>query len=219
MRILLVEDHPLMVAGLRSAISADHDIVHVIGDGNEVLPWLERNSVDLITLDLTLPNRFGHELLPEIQALSPAPRVLIVTMHDDADIQNGMQAKGAHGFIAKDASDKLFRLALAEVAAGRTWFPDRREEYESQQRKSWSTREPRLTRRDADVLNSLGDDLSRKATADRLGMSIYTVDDHLAALRRAFRVATNNGVVRAAVAAGRLPLLWISRRGPRPRPD
>jgi DNA-binding CsgD family transcriptional regulator len=61
----------------------------------------------------------------------------------------------------------------------------------------------------------MGDDLPRKATADRLGMSIYTVDDHLAALRRAFRVATNIGVVRAAVAAGRLPLLWTSRRRPK----
>jgi len=219
MRILIVDDHPLVVAGLRSCIGADHEIVHVIGDGDEVLPWLRQNSVDLVTLDLTLPNRFGHELLPEIQALTPAPRVLIVTMHDDPGIRKLTQDLGAHGFIAKDASDKLFRQALAEVAAGRTWFPDRREEPEARQRKCCLTREPRLTRRDADVLNSLGDDLSRKATADRLGMSTYTVDDHLAALRRAFRVATNPGVVRAAVAAGRLPLLWISRRRPKAPPQ
>jgi len=217
-RILLVEDHPMVVEGLRTCLGADHEIVHVIGNGDEVLPWLRRHSVDLITLDLTLPNRFGHELLPDILALTPAPRVLIVTMHDDSGIRKLMQDLGAHGFIAQDASVELFRQALAEMAAGRTWFPDRTKEDEARGRKSRWTPEPRLTRREADVLNSLGDGLSRKGTSDRLGMSKYTVDDHLAALRRAYRVATNPAVIRAALEAGHLPLLWISRRSPKPSP-
>lgn len=219
MRILVVDDHPVVLMGLRCCIGADDEIVQVIGDGNDVLPWLRQNSVDLVTLDLSLPNRWGNELLPEILALSPAPRVLIITMHDDPLVQDWLQRLGAHGFLVKSAPDQLYRQAVGEVGAGRTWFPDRREEWEAQQRKYWSTRKPRLTPREADVLNSIGDDLPRKATADRLGMSIYTVDGHLAALRRAFRVATNYGVVRAAVAAGRLPRLWISRRRPKPSPD
>jgi DNA-binding NarL/FixJ family response regulator len=210
-RILLVEDHPLMVAGLRTCIGADHDIVHAIADGNEVLPWLRLNQVDLVTLDLSLPNRSGHELIDGIAVLSNPPRVLVVTMHDAASIAKWMRDLGAHGFIAKDAPMELFRRVLAEVAAGGTWFPEPAEEDPAGRRSSRWTPSLRLTRREYDVLTALRDDLSRKATAARLRMSVYTVDDHLAAIRRVFKVATNPAAIGAAIEAGIIPQLSIPR--------
>jgi len=207
-----VEDHPLMVEGLRTCIGADHHVVHAIADGNQVLPWLRLNQVDLVLLDLSLPNRSGHELLPEIQALAHPPRVVIVTMHDAASIANWMRDLGAHGFIAKDAPIELFRRVLAEVAAGGTWFPDPTEEDHAGRRSSRWTPSLRLSRRQYDVLLLLRDQLSRKATAARLQRSIYTVDEHLAALRRIFKVATNAAVVGAAMEAGIIPQISISQR-------
>jgi len=207
-----VEDHPLMVAGLRTCIGADHDVVHDIADGNEVLPWLRLNQVDLVLLDISLPNRSGHELLPEIQALAYPPRVVIITMHDAASIGNWMRDLGAHGFIAKAAPTELFRRVLAEVAAGGTWFPEPAEEDQTGRRSSRWRPSLRLTRREYDVLTALRDDLPRKATAARLQMSVYTVDDHLAALRRIFKVATNAAVVGAAMEAGIIPQISSSQR-------
>jgi two-component system nitrate/nitrite response regulator NarL len=215
-RILIVEDHPLTVAGLRTSLGAEHDIMHVIADGDEVIPWLRLNQVDLVTLDLSLPNRCGTFVLFDIQGLPHPPRVVIVTMHDDASMQKSMQGYGAHGFIAKCAPVAVFQHALAEIAAGRTWFPDRSEEDRSRRHSSRWTAGLRITRRQSDVLFALGDDLSRKATAARLQISEYTVDEHLAALRQAFRVATNPALIRAALGAGLLPQLWIPGRRPKP---
>jgi DNA-binding NarL/FixJ family response regulator len=208
-----------MVAGLRTCIGADHDIVHAIADGNEVLPWLRLNQVDLVLLDLSLPNRSGHELLPEIQALTHAPRVVIVTMHDAASVANWMRDLGAHGFIAKDAPMELFRRVLDEVAAGGTWFPEPAEEDRTGRRSSRWTPSLRLTRREYDVLTALRDDLSRKATTARPQISVYTVDGHLAELRRIFKVATNPAVIGAAMEAGIIPQLSIPRKTGEPPLD
>ena len=218
-RILLVEDHPLMVEGIRTSIGADHDIVQIIANGDEVLPWLRRNDVDLVTLDLSLPNLCGAEVLPDILALPHPPRVLVVTMHDAPSIGNWMRALGAHGFISKDAPLGTFRSALAEVGAGRTWFPAPEEEHGSRPRSSRWTPELRLTRRQYDVLDSLGDDLSRKGTAARLHITEYTVDEHLAALRRVFKVSTNPALIRAAIEHGFLPQLSVTRLRPRICPN
>lgn len=208
-----------MVAGLRTCIGADHDIVHAIGDGNEVLPWLRLHQVDLVTLDLSLPNRSGHELIDGIAALPNPPRVLVVTMHDAASIANWMRDLGAHGFIAKDAPTELFRRVLAEVGAGGTWFPEPVEEDPTGRRSSRWTPSLRLTRMHYDVLLSLRDGLSRKATAVRLQRSEYTVDEHLAALRRIFKVATNPAVIGAAIEAGIIPQLSIPRKTGEPPLD
>jgi len=70
----------------------------------------------------------------------------------------------------------------------------------------------RLTRRQHDVLMALNDELSRKATTARLQISVYTVDDHLAELRRIFKVATNPAVIGAAIEAGIIPQLSIPRK-------
>ena len=151
MRILLVEDHPLVVDGLRTCIGADHQIAHVIGNGDEVLPWLQWNEVDLVTLDLALPNRSGFELLPDIGALSRPPKVLVVSMHDHTHMREAVQRSGAHGFISKDATVELSRQAIAEIAAGGTWFPDRSEEDRSRGRSSRWSPNLKLTKRQSDV--------------------------------------------------------------------
>lgn len=200
-------------------MGADYVIVNVIANGDEVLPWLRLNEVDLVLLDLSLPKRSGVELLPDIQTLSHPPRVLIVTMHDDATIRRWLQELGAHGFIAKNAPVELFQRAVEEVAAGRTWFPDATEEDRSRRHSSRWTPSLRLTRRQSHVLYSLGDGLSRKATAARLQISEYTVDEHLAALRQVFKVATNPAVIRAAMEHGFLPQFSVSRPNLKPRSD
>ena len=208
MRILLVEDHPLTAAGLRTCVGAEHEVVHVIANGDEVVPWLRSNAVDVVLLDLSLPKRSGAELLHEIRQLAPAHRVIVLTMNDDIRIQNWMMAIGAKGFVSKNADVDVLRRAVGEVAAGREWFPDAEVIPPGRRHASRWTPELRVTQRQFQVLWSMADS-SRKVTAARLHISEYTVDEHLAALRRVFKVATNSALIRAAIEHGILPQLSV----------
>ncbi len=210
MRILIVEDHPMSAVGLCKAIGSEHGVAAILTSGDEVMPWLALNDVDLVLLDLSLPKRSGGDLLLAIRALPNPPRVLIVTMHDDPALRDELKRRGADGFIGKGVSMALLAQIIAEVAAGRTWFPDR--EAERNPKRRWSRWSPgmRITGRQYDVLRALADALSRKATAVLLGISEYTVDEHLAALRKVFAVDTNAAVVRAAIEHGFLPPFSLS---------
>lgn len=203
MRVLIVEDHPLSAAGICHALGNDHEVCGVLDNGEDVIPWLARHEVDLVILDLSLPRRNGAQVLADIQALARPPRVLVVTMHNDRFLGTMLQERGAAGLVMKDAPVGTLQEAVAEIGAGRTWFRGRHEVPMPETGPSATA--IRLTPRQQEVLEALANGLSRKEMAANLQISESRVDEHLAALRRAFGAATNPELVRAAIGYGFLP--------------
>ncbi|MGQ9815429.1 MAG: response regulator, partial [Candidatus Roseilinea sp.] len=100
-RILLVDDHSVLRAGLRLLLNSQPDlnVIGEAGDAREALALAESLQPDLILLDLTMPGLSGIEALPALRRLAPSARILVLTMHDDESYLRQALRKGAAGYV------------------------------------------------------------------------------------------------------------------------
>ncbi len=199
LRILIVEDHPLTAHGLRTIADETHQVVGVLGRGEEVAQFCTGQPVDLVLLDLALPGKLGSTVLGELLGLPSPPRVLIISMHNEPVLRQELRARGASGFLSKDAPPELLLRAIEAIARGKTWFPG---EDEESGKHSLLRPELHLAPRQLEVLRCYAHGLTRKEIAGSLGMSIATVDEHLARLRELLAVPHPRALPAAAFAHG-----------------
>jgi DNA-binding NarL/FixJ family response regulator len=118
-RVLLVDDHPMVREGLRSMLTCEWiDVVAEAASGEAALGHVERLIPDVVLLDLELPDLDGLSLIGRIRTQAPATRVLVVTMHDDpARVRRAIEA-GAAGYVLKGAGRRELLAAVHAVAEG-----------------------------------------------------------------------------------------------------
>jgi len=119
-RLLIVDDHALMREGLKQLFEGESDIVvsAEAGNGEEALAVLQNEKVDLILLDITIPGIHGVELIMKIRAQKDNPPILVLSMHNEAQIAKRKLKAGASGYITKDSSPKDLLEAVRKVACG-----------------------------------------------------------------------------------------------------
>lgn len=103
----MIDDHPVVRKGIRSLIS-NYDEVEVVGEANDAAEGLHQLTIlqpDVVLLDIRLPDRLGLELLPEIKALDPNVKVLVLTSFDDQEYVTAALKAGAQGYILKNSTD------------------------------------------------------------------------------------------------------------------
>jgi two-component system, NarL family, response regulator len=175
-RILIVDDHLIVRAGLTTLLGKE-DKLHVVGavgSASDALAFLERNQVDVVLLDLRMPEKGGLDVLPVILSGTGAPRVLILSSFDyDEDIYRAAKA-GANGYITKDAARDEITLAISNLAAGKSYFPKVIAARLAQ-------RELRtgLSPREHDILTMIAKGLTNKEIARAMGISQFTVRNHV----------------------------------------
>ncbi|MCP5286804.1 MAG: response regulator transcription factor [Burkholderiaceae bacterium] len=226
MKVLLVDDHPLILAALQQVIQGVGDDVTVIGvetaeAARQVLR--EDDSVDLVLLDLALGEVDGFEVLAELRATWPAVPVVVVSASErTSDVIRALDL-GAMGFVPKTSSnDSLIRALHAVMNGGlfvpphmlgltaaqvQTHEPDTMPQVmrmlaehakpEPHQSKSVSLESIGLTPRQTEVLALLLQGLPNKLIARQLNVSVETVKDHVAAVLRALNVSTRTQAVLA----------------------
>ncbi len=123
-RILLVDDHSVLRAGLRMLLNsqAHLQVIGESGDGREALALAETLQPDLILLDLSMPGLSGIEALPVLRRLAPGARILILTMHDDVGYLRQALRKGAAGYVLKKAADSELLSAIQVVMHGEVYI-------------------------------------------------------------------------------------------------
>jgi DNA-binding NarL/FixJ family response regulator len=178
-RLMLVDDHPVVRDGLHGVFAADEDfeVVAEAGDGQEALARVARVEVDVVLLDLRMPRMGGVETIRALATQAPAVRVLVLTTFDtDRDVLPAIEA-GATGYLLKDASAAELKAAVRAAHAGQPVLaPSVAGRLIGQVRRGPDSA---LSPREVEVLRLVAAGTTNRETARRLLISEATVKTHL----------------------------------------
>lgn len=199
-RLILTDDHPMLVEGLKTMLAQKFDVVAVAHSGMELLALLKRQDADCLLLDLGLPDRNGLELLPDVKAIRPQMKVLIVTMHLDRVLADAVLHAGANGFIPKDSGQKELEGAIASVLAGERYMSPRVPPITfSVGLGAQNPALANLTPRQLEILGMIGEGKTTADIAATVGVSESTITFHRANLRKKLGVNSEWGLVKFAI--------------------
>jgi len=194
LRVVIADDHPLFRMGLAYALRAQgFEITAEAATGREALAACRAVGVDVVLMDVKMPDMNGIEACRALQDLARPPLVVMLTTFDEPAVIQAAREAGAVGYLSKETdAEKLARL-LREIVAypERGWLPP--------------VRVPSLTRRESEVLALLAGGDSNKLIARRLGISPETVKDYLGGLYRKLEVRDRLSAVQRARELGILP--------------
>jgi len=187
-RVLIVDDHPVVRRGLRSFLET-HPELEVVGeaaDGKEALRMVATGQPDLVLLDLHLPDATGSDLIPQMREWKPGVRVLVLTgFASRHEVVPAIQA-GADGYLLKDTDPDQLADAILELAGGRTVYAQEAAAALSAYVSGGDPGESLagLTPREREVLTGLGHGWSNARLADELFVSEKTIKTHVSAVLR-----------------------------------
>lgn len=199
-RLILADDHHLLVEALRAMLAKSFSVVGVAHEGDALLALLKKTDADCLLLDLGMPGRNGLELLPDIRSLRPELKVLVVTMHLDRSLADAALQAGAHGFMPKDSGLEELETAIHEVLAGHRYLSPRVPPITN--RMSLGAAHlglAQLTPRQHEILSMIGDGKTTAEIAEALGLSARTVGFHRTNIRKALGIDSEAGLTRWAV--------------------
>ncbi len=210
-RVVVVEDHTLMREGLMQLVNSqpDLEVVGEAADASKGLDAVLKHRPDVTIIDITLPGRNGLELIKDIKAQIPDQIVLVISMHDESLYAERALKAGAKGYIMKDSDRSAFIDAIRRVLDGGFYVSDKMsaEIFSSFAGKAQSSKAgvSRLSDREFEIFELLGQGLGTQDIANRLGISPKTVEVHRAHIREKLEMPTGAAVVRFAVR-------WIETR-------
>lgn len=201
MKILIVDDHPIVRAGLRRLLAAEPGTeIHEAADGKEALAAFREQRPDLVILDLNLPGIGGIEVILRLRTADPGARVLILSMHDDQiHVTRALQA-GACGYVSKQAPPDEILTAIGRVAAGGTYVEhDIAEElvFANIQAPSHPLKE--LTGRDLEILRLVAEGRTLPQIADTVGISYKTAANSCSRIKAKLGAASTADLIRIAI--------------------
>lgn len=188
-RVLLVDDHPLVRAGVRKVLEQVPSVIVAgeAGDGDEALAKLAELDPDLLVLDLNMPKRDGFAVLREARDAAPGVRILVLTMHASVEYVSRAVREGADGYLLKDTAVQDLAAAIDSVVGGRPFYsePAQRALADSVRHGGdESSRLERLTAREREVLIGVARGHTTKEIASQFNISTRTVETHRAAIMR-----------------------------------
>ncbi|HZU09487.1 MAG TPA: response regulator transcription factor [Pseudacidobacterium sp.] len=198
-RILIVDDHPVVQAGLASML-ATHKDIEVIGSassGEEALTMAQQDTPDIILLDLRMPGMSGIDTLRALKEAQTTARTIILTSFEtDENIYRAIQA-GAQGYLLKDTSQDQMLEAIATVHAGKRYIPR-----PIAARLAERMLRSDLTARELEILEMLAKGLTNKQIGHALAISENTVRNHVNSIMEKLEVSDRTEAVAVAIQQG-----------------
>jgi DNA-binding NarL/FixJ family response regulator len=205
-RILLVDDHPMTREGLASLIGnqPDLEVCGEAGDAFEALEKIASLKPDLILSDITLPGKNGLELIKDIQVMHPGVLVLVISMHDEALYVERVLRAGGRGYVMKQEGGKKIAEAIHHVLGGQIHVSEKMsakilEVFSGHRPAASSSPVEKLTDREFEVFQLIGQGLETKQMADRLHLSTKTVEVHRANIKGKLKLNSLSELIRYAV--------------------
>jgi len=199
-RLLLADDHRIVVEGLRRLLEDRFDLVGVVEDGRALVAEARRLRPDAIVADISMPEMNGFEALARIREADPAARVVILSMHQNPVYARRALEAGAAGYVVKHAAPAELALAIEAALQGGVFVsPSLAREVISAPAFGAETA---LTPRQREILALLAEGLSAKQVAARLSISARTVEFHKYQIMRAHGLGSSAELVHLAIRNG-----------------
>ena len=201
-RIIIADDHQLLIDGLMAVLNTEDnwEVLDPVNNGKQLLSRLAEEPVDLVLLDLNMPQLDGIQTLALIRERYPLIRVLVITNYNQPQLQLEIRKQGAAGYLLKNVSAISLKEAITTILQGGTCFeellplpsvPD-----------AWFLddfmKKYQLTRREVEIIKLIGQELTTKEIADQLFLSELTVSTHRKNIMRKLDVKNMAGVVNFA---------------------
>jgi DNA-binding NarL/FixJ family response regulator len=196
----IVDDHPIVIEGLRTLLRNEPNIQLVGGfcTGKDILSYIKANQVDLILLDITLPDINGMELCHMIKKESVTTIVLILSNHTERSIIMQTIQNGASGYLLKNSAIDELRDCIAEAVKGNICYSKAVMEIISRPSKNELQGTPRLTRREKEILVLIAAGKTSQVIGQELFLSPLTIDTHRKNLIQKFGVKNVAELIMAA---------------------
>ena len=207
-RVLVVDDHAVVRAGLAMLVDAEDDLQTVgeAGSAREAIFEARSSKPDVVLMDVMMPDQSGIEVLPQLLHEHPGAKVLILSMQDDPRYVREAFEAGASGYILKEAADAEVVSAIREVAGGGRYVHPELGAHlvaaESEERRRAA--EDPLSDREREVLRLLALGHTNQEIAKQLYISVRTAETHRAHIMQKLRLSSRAELVRYALGQGLL---------------
>jgi DNA-binding NarL/FixJ family response regulator len=203
-KVIIADDHKIFKQGLLKLLQSAEDIevIGESGDGREVLNLIEGKRPDLVILDISLPGLSGFEIAEEIQKKGIEAKVIFLTMHNDLPTAQKAIFSGASGYVLKDNAFEDLLYAIKSVASGGKFVSPL---ISDKLLNVYGVKEGRdhiLTAREKMVLRLIASGFSNKQIADKLSISIKTVETHRTKIMQKLNAHKTADIVRYAIKTG-----------------
>ena len=205
-RILIVDDHPVMCSGLSNMLNAQErmTVIGTTGSGSEALKFIAREKPDLMLLDLRMPGMDGISVLRALQSVQAPPKVLVLTSYEQDELIYQAIKAGAQGYLLKDTSETDLIAAITVVHAGRRYIP-----IDIAARLADRMMRSDLTPRELQTLELLANGSTNKQIAAALNLSDYTIRHYVNNIMEKLKVSDRTEAVAIAFKSGLLTHLEV----------
>ncbi len=207
-RVLIVDDHQVLIDGIRALLKNESniDIRYQALNGEQTLAMVaeHREDIDLVLLDINLPDRNGFDICQVLKRTAPELKVLTLTMHEESGFIHKMVKAGTDGYVLKSAGKEELLSAIEMVMRGEKYFSKdvTNSLLESMQGKKQirsTSMIQKITRREKEVLRLIMSEYTTEEIARELFISESTVISHRKSLLRKLNVKNTAGLVRVAM--------------------
>lgn len=206
-RILIADDHKMMLDGLRSLLSGENNI-SIVGqalNGLEVMDILAAQAVDIAVLDISMPEMDGYDTVLKMAKLYPATKVIILSLHKDEKYIGKLLNSGVAGYIIKERGSEELVKAINIVAGGKDYFDSEVKEIGIRALKNTGAgpeKEIKLTTREKEVLHLIAEGLGSKDIGKQLFIAESTVETHRKNLLAKLGIANSKMLMKHAIDKG-----------------
>ena len=197
-RVLLVDNHPLVLDGLRAVLETydDIEIAGAASNARLALDMAQTAKPDVVLMDINMPLLTGIDAIELFKRQLPGTRILMLSMHDSREYISTSIMRGASGYVLKDVSTSEIVAAIHAVASGGTYFSSGVSEalLDNAEKKAEG-----LSSRENDVLVLVAEGSSNREIASALGISEATVETHRKNIKKKLGIASTAGLTRYAI--------------------
>ena len=201
-KIAIVDDHPMLLKGMQGILGGvPHiEITGAYLNGKELLADIDRNRPDVLLLDIQMSGQTGEDLAMVLQEQYPGIKILAFTNQEQTYYIRSMIGHGVMGYVLKTCDEETLLKAIETIYKGEQYFDPMIRGQVSQI--MTATRQPRLTRREKEILQLIAENYSSKEIGERLCMGKRTVDNYRIALLLKLDAKNSAGLVKTAIDLG-----------------